>query len=85
MSVTTVFEIHATDGEPIRDILADIDALPHWERELMIARIMRHEADRRAEQAAAALALQRAEDRRTSAARATREKNRAARAQPNDQ
>ena len=77
MTVSMVFEVRATAGEPVCELLQEIDALPHWERELMIARIMRWEADRRAENAAAAIALRDQDTRRADRARLTRERNRA--------
>lgn len=77
MTVSMVFEVHATEDEPCRALLEEIDGLPHWERELMISRIMRWEADRRAECAAAAIALRDHEARRADRARLTRERNRA--------
>ena len=77
-----MFEVHATEDEPLHATLAEIAALPHWERELMTARIMRFEADRRAEKASGAIALQEAEERRQARARATRDRNKLT-AQPN--
>lgn len=78
MTVSVLFELQATEDEPIREILTEIDAMPHWERQLMTARIMRFRADQMAEEAAGALALQASEDRRQARARETRERNRAA-------
>lgn len=46
--------------------------LPHWGRELLEAHLMRHEADRRAERAAGALAVIRLEERKQERTRATR-------------
>ena len=76
MTVSILFEVQATDDEPIRDLLAEIDALPHWERQLMTARVMRFRADQMAEEAAGQLALQRVEARRQERIRATRERKR---------
>ncbi len=76
MTVSIVFEVHATEDEPIHEMLQEIQSLPTWERELMTARIMRWEADRRAEEAAGARAVQEAETRRQARIRATRERNR---------
>lgn len=72
MSVSTVFEVHATEDEPIRALLEEVRSLPIWERELATAHIMRHEADRRAERAAGALAILRLEEKKQERARATR-------------
>lgn len=72
MSVQTVFEIHATEDEPIHAMLVGMSDLPHWERELLQAHLMRHEADRRAERAAGALAVIRLEEKKQERARATR-------------
>jgi hypothetical protein len=77
MTVSIVFEVHATEDEPVHAMLQEIQALPIWERELMTARIMRWEADRRTEEAAGACAVQAAEDRRQARIRATRARNRA--------
>lgn len=78
MTVSVLFELRATEDEPIRDLLADIDALPHWERQLMTARVMRFRADQMAEEAAGALAIAAAENRRQDRAQATRARNRRA-------
>lgn len=76
MTVSMVFEVHATEEEPVHEMLQEIQSLGRWERELMTARIMRWEADRRAEEAAGFIALQAAEDRRQARIRETRERNR---------
>lgn len=76
VTVSIVFEVHATEDEPVHAILQEIQSLPVWERELMTARIMRWEADRRTEEAAGARAVQEAEDRRQARIRETRERNR---------
>ncbi|MFF7681484.1 hypothetical protein ACFZA2_01895 [Microbacterium sp. NPDC007973] len=76
MSVQTVFEIHATEDEPIHAMLREVQTLPTYERELVTARLMVHEGTRRAEAAAASIALRNQEQRRTSLARATRARNR---------
>lgn len=60
-------------------MLEEIDRLPHWERQLMTARVMRFRADQMAEEAAGAIAVQRTEDRRQERARLTRERNAARR------
>jgi hypothetical protein len=77
MSVAVVFEVQATPDEPLHELLADIEALPHWERQMMIARVMRFRADQMAEEATGALAVQAVEDRRQERIRATRARNRA--------
>lgn len=74
MSVAILFEVQATPDEPLHEILAEVDKLPHWERQMMIARVMRFRADQMAEEAAGGLALQAAEERRQARARATRER-----------
>lgn len=76
MTVSIVFEVHASEDEPIHEMLQEIQSLPIWERELMTARIMRWEADRRIEEAAGARAVQEAEYRRQARIRETRERNR---------
>lgn len=75
MTVSTLFEVRATEDEPIRDLLAEIDALPHWERQLMTARVMRFRADQMAEEAAGVLAVAATEKRRQDRARTTRAQN----------
>lgn len=82
MTVSIVFEVHATEDEPIHEMLEEIQALPIWDRDLMTARIMRWEADRRTEAAAGARAVREAEDRRQARIRETRERNRLARESP---
>ena len=81
MTVSVLFEVQATEDEPIRNLLAEIDSLPHWERQLMTARVMRFRADQMAEEAAGHLALDSAEARRQERIRVTRERNRDARAE----
>lgn len=78
MTVSILFEVQASQDEPIRDLLAEIDSLPHWERQLMTARVMRFRADQMAEEAAGQLALDRAEARRQERIRATRDRKKAA-------
>lgn len=75
MTVSILFEVQTTPDEPLHEMLTEIDALPHWERQMIIARVMRFRADQIAEEAAGALAVQAAEDRRQARARATRERN----------
>ena len=73
MTVSILFEVRATPEEPLNDLLSEIDRLPHWERQLMTARIMRFRADQLAEEAAGALAVERREEQRQARIRATRE------------
>jgi hypothetical protein len=73
-----VFEVQTTPDEPLNELLTEINGLPHWERELMIAKVMRFRADQMAEEAAGRLAVQAVEDRRQERIRATRARNRAA-------
>ena len=75
MTVSIVFEVQTTPEEPLHEMLTEIDKLPHWERQLMIARVMRFRADQIAEEAAGALAVQVVEDRRQARIRATRARN----------
>lgn len=77
MTVSVLFEVQTTPDEPLHELLSEIDKMPHWERQLMIGRVMRFRADQITEEAAGALALQAAEDRRQARIRATRERNRA--------
>lgn len=79
MTVSVLFEVQTTQDEPLHAMLSEIDALPHWERQLMIARVMRFRADQITEEAAGALAVQAAEERRQARIRATRERNKVAR------
>lgn len=75
MTVSIVFEVQTTPDEPLHAMLAEIDALPHWERQMMIGRVMRFRGDQIIEEASGALAVQAAEDRRQERIRATRERN----------
>lgn len=75
VSVQTVFEIHATEDEPLHAMLQEVQSLPIYERELVTARLMVHEGTRRAEAAAASIALRDQEQRRTNLARTTRARN----------
>lgn len=77
MTVSVLFEVRATPDEQLHAALQEIDAMPHWERQMMIARVMRFRADQIAEEASGALAVQAAEERRQARIRATRERNRA--------
>jgi len=74
MTVSIIFEVRTTPDEPLNDLLAEIDALPHWERQLMTARVMRFRADQMAEEAAGQLAVAAVEERRQARIRATRER-----------
>lgn len=78
MTVSILFAVQTTPDEPLNDLLTEIDGLPHWERQLMTARVMRFRADQMAEEAAGHLAVQAAEDRRQARIRATKARNRAA-------
>lgn len=80
MTVSIVFEVQATPDEPIAELLAEIARLPHWERQLMNAKIMRFRADQMAEEAAGQIALNAQEERRQARARETRARKAAARA-----
>lgn len=82
MTVSVLFEVQTTPDEPLHAMLSEVDALPHWERQMMIARVMRFRADQIAEEAAGALAVQAVEDRRQARARATRERNRSTEQEP---
>lgn len=75
MSVSIIFEVQTTPDEPLSDLLTEIDALPHWERQLMTARVMRFRADQMAEEAAGHLAVAAVEERRQARIRETRERN----------
>lgn len=77
MTVSILFEVQTTPDEPLHALLSDIDKMPHWERQMMIARVMRFRADQIAEEASGALAVQAAEDQRQARIRATRERNKA--------
>ncbi len=77
MTVSVLFEVRATPDEPMHALLADVDALPHWERQLVIADVMRFRADQMTIEAAGARAVQAAEDRRQARIRATRAANKA--------
>lgn len=74
MTVSIIFEVQTTPDEPLNDLLAEIDALPHWERQLMTARVMRFRADQMAEEAAGQLAVAAVEERRQARIRETRER-----------
>lgn len=76
MTVSILFEVQTTPDEPLHELLAEIDKMPHWERQLMIARVMQFRASQIAEEAAGALAVQAVEDRRQARIRATRERKR---------
>jgi hypothetical protein len=84
MTVSIVFEVRTTPDEPLHAMLSEIDTLPHWERQLMIGRVMRFRADQIVEEAAGALAVQAAEDRRQARIRATRERNKTSSPTPED-
>ena len=77
MTVSILFEVRATPEEPLNDLLSEIDRLPHWERQLMTARVMRFRADQLAEEAAGAMAVEKREAQRQARIRATRERNKA--------
>ncbi len=74
MTVSVIFEVQTTPDEPLNALLAEIDALPHWERQLMTARVMRFRADQMAEEAAGQLAVAAVEERRQARIRETRER-----------
>lgn len=78
MTVAIVFEVQTTSDEPLHAMLQEIDALPYWERQMMIGRVMRFRGDQIIEEAAGALAVQSAENRRQERIRATRERNKQA-------
>lgn len=72
MSVSIVFEVQATPDEPIHEMLKDIDQLPHWEKQLLIGKIMQFRGQQIIEEAAGVIAIDKREAQRQARIRATR-------------
>lgn len=75
MTVSIAFEVQATPDEPMHELLAEVDALPYWERQLVIGKVMQLRGQQIIEEAAGALAVQAREDQRQERIRATRARN----------